>query len=84
MWRRSRTILRQADSIHDIAQALTDERAEGGNAPLLHWSNMLRANVLSHRRDIEADDAAAAQLAARLTRSRAARAALRWPWNSGF
>jgi cyclic beta-1,2-glucan synthetase len=59
-------ILRQAESVHDIAQALTDERAEGGNAPLLHWSNMLRANVLSHQHDIEADAAGAAQLAARL------------------
>jgi cyclic beta-1,2-glucan synthetase len=59
-------ILRQAESVHDIAQALTDERAEGGNAPLLHWSNMLRANVLSHLRDFQADAAASAQLGARL------------------
>jgi cyclic beta-1,2-glucan synthetase len=59
-------ILRQAESVHDIARALTDERPAGANAPLPHWSNMLRANVLSHRRDIEADAAAAAQLAVRL------------------
>jgi cyclic beta-1,2-glucan synthetase len=59
-------ILRHADSVHDIARALTDERPEGGNAPLLHWSNMLRANVLSHLRDIQADVAATAQLGERL------------------
>jgi cyclic beta-1,2-glucan synthetase len=59
-------ILRQAESVYDIAQALSDERPEGSNAPLLHWSDMLRANVQSHQRDIQADTAAAAQLAARL------------------
>ena len=35
-------VLQQADGIRDIAQALTDERPEGSNAPLLHWSGMLR------------------------------------------
>src|SRR5450631_2317267 len=60
-------ILEQADAIRDIAQALTDERPEGSNAPLLHWSGMLRTNVLSHLRDIEADPPAAARLVARLT-----------------
>jgi cyclic beta-1,2-glucan synthetase len=59
-------ILQQAESIRDIAQALTDERPEGGIAPLLHWSDMLRANVLSHLRDIQADAAGAARLGARL------------------
>ena len=44
-------ILAQAASIHDIAQALTDERGEGGNAPLLKWCEMLHANVCSHARD---------------------------------
>ncbi len=60
------SILEQAESIRDIAQALTDERPEGGIAPLLHWSDMLRANVQSHLRDIQADAAAAAALAARM------------------
>jgi cyclic beta-1,2-glucan synthetase len=59
-------ILRQAESVYDIAQALTDERREGRNAPLLHWSDMLRANVLSYQRDIQADASAEAALAARL------------------
>jgi cyclic beta-1,2-glucan synthetase len=59
-------ILEQTDGIRDIAQALTDERAEGGNAPLLHWSNMLRTNVLSHLRDLQADPLAVAGLIARL------------------
>jgi cyclic beta-1,2-glucan synthetase len=59
-------ILQQAESVYDIAQALTDERPEWSKAPLLHWSDMLRANVLSHHRDIQADAAASRQLAARL------------------
>ncbi|MHB8475132.1 MAG: GH36-type glycosyl hydrolase domain-containing protein [Steroidobacteraceae bacterium] len=59
-------ILQQAEGIRDIAQALTDERPEGSNAPLLHWSGMLRTNVLSHLRDSQADAAAAARLGARL------------------
>ncbi len=59
-------ILQQAEGIRDIAQALTDERPEGSNAPLLHWSDMLRTNVLSHLRDSQADAAAAARLGARV------------------
>jgi cyclic beta-1,2-glucan synthetase len=59
-------ILQQTDGIRDIAQALTDERPEGSNAPLLHWSNMLRTNVLSHLRDLKADATAVAGLVARL------------------
>jgi cyclic beta-1,2-glucan synthetase len=59
-------ILQQADNVRDIVQALTDERPEGSNAPLRHWSGMLWANVLSHQRDVQADAAAVAQLAARL------------------
>ncbi len=59
-------ILEQAESVRDIAQALTDERPEDANAPLLHWSDMLRTNVLSHLRDIQADAAEIAQLGARL------------------
>jgi cyclic beta-1,2-glucan synthetase len=58
-------ILRQAGSIRDIAQALSDERAEG-DAPLLQWAGMLQANVLSHLRDIHADAAASADLSVRL------------------
>jgi len=65
------TVLRQVDSVCDVAQALTDERPKGGNVPLLHWSDMLRANVLSRLRDIQATSApaapAAATLAERLT-----------------
>jgi cyclic beta-1,2-glucan synthetase len=59
------SVLQQAESIRDIVQALCDERPEGGNAPLLQWSDMLRANVLSLQRDIEMG-AASAPLAARL------------------
>ena len=59
-------ILAQAENVRDIVQAITDERPEGGDSPLLHWSDMLRTNVQSHLRDIEADGATAAQLAARL------------------
>ena len=59
-------ILEQAESVRDIAQALSDERPEAGGAPLLHWSDMLRTNVRSHLRDIAADGAAAAELATRL------------------
>ncbi len=59
-------ILGQAEKIRDIAQALTDERPEGGNAPMLYWADMLRTNVLSLLRDVQADDDAAARLAARL------------------
>ena len=59
-------ILEQAESVRDIAQALTDERPEGGNAPLLHWSGMLRTNVLSHMRDIQADADELARLGTRL------------------
>jgi cyclic beta-1,2-glucan synthetase len=60
------TILRQVDSVCDLAQALTDERPTGGNVPLLHWSDMLRANVLSRLRDLGAYPAAAAPLTERL------------------
>jgi cyclic beta-1,2-glucan synthetase len=60
------TILQQVDSVCDLAQALTDERPKGGNVPLLHWSDMLRANVLSRLRDLRANPAAEAPLAERL------------------
>jgi cyclic beta-1,2-glucan synthetase len=59
------TILGQADSIRDIAQALADERPKGSNPALLHWCDMLRANVLSRLRDMPTDGAAV-PLAARL------------------
>jgi len=58
-------ILQQADSVHDIAQALADERSDGGSTPLLHWSSMLRVNAQSLLRDLE-EDTDAAPLAARL------------------
>ncbi len=59
-------ILEQADNIHDIAQALTDERGEGSGAPLLKWADMLRANVSSHHRDICAAAEQPANLVLRL------------------
>ena len=59
-------VLRQVDSVCDVAQALTDERPKDGNVPLLHWSDMLRANVQSRLRDIHATSAAAAPAAATL------------------
>jgi cyclic beta-1,2-glucan synthetase len=58
-------ILRQAEGIRDIVQALNDEHPDGSNSPLLHWSDMLRANVLSLLRDMQID-AAPAQLDIRL------------------
>jgi cyclic beta-1,2-glucan synthetase len=60
------SVLLQTDTIHDIVQALCDERPQGGNAPLIQWSDMLRANVLSLQRDIHMG-AAAEPLAARLS-----------------
>ena len=59
-------ILEQADNIHDIAQALTDERGEGSGAPLLKWADMLRTNVSSHDRDTCAEAGQAANLVMRL------------------
>jgi cyclic beta-1,2-glucan synthetase len=59
-------VLQQAESIRDIAQALSDEHPDSTSAALLIWADMLRANVLSRLRDVQADDATAAQLAARL------------------
>lgn len=59
-------VLEQTDNIRDIAQALTDERGEGSGAPLLKWSDMLRANVSSHHRDIKADAPEVANLVLRL------------------
>jgi cyclic beta-1,2-glucan synthetase len=59
-------ILVQAENIHDIAQALTDERGEGGNAPLLKWSEMLRTNVRTHVRDGETDEGARDESHARI------------------
>jgi cyclic beta-1,2-glucan synthetase len=59
------SVLLETDAIHDIVQALCDERPEGGNAPLIQWSDMLRANVMSLQRDIQMG-AEAEPLAARL------------------
>jgi cyclic beta-1,2-glucan synthetase len=58
-------LLERADSVGDIAQALTDERGEGTDAPLLKWSEMLRGTVASHARDAAASAAALHELAAR-------------------
>jgi len=43
-----------AGNVGDIAQALTEERGDGENAPLLKWSEMLLAGVASHARDAAA------------------------------
>jgi len=59
-------IVQQAENIRDIVQALCDEHPGTASGPLLIWAGMLRANVLSRRRDIQADGTAAAQLAERL------------------
>jgi len=68
-------MLHSAEGIRDIAQALADERPDGGNAPLLLWSKMLCANVRSHLRDAESGAEQRAALARRIqdlaTRARA-------------
>ena len=46
----------KAQSIHDIAQVLTDERGKDSAAPLLRWSAILLRNVASHARDAGAGD----------------------------
>jgi cyclic beta-1,2-glucan synthetase len=45
-----------AGNVGDIVQALTDERGDGENAPLLKWSEMLLAGIASHARDAGAGD----------------------------
>jgi cyclic beta-1,2-glucan synthetase len=55
----------QAENIRDIAQALTDERGEGSDAPLLRWSEMLLANVATHARDVQAGHTVLRELDAR-------------------
>ena len=59
-------VLERVESIRDIAQALNDERSEGGNEPLLVWSGMLRANVLSHLRDLQSNAEQTLDLRARI------------------
>ncbi|HEY5264589.1 MAG TPA: glucoamylase family protein, partial [Steroidobacteraceae bacterium] len=59
-------MLEHAEGIHDIAQAISDEHGDGGDAPLLKWSEMLCANVASHMRDVTADAPQAADLASRI------------------
>ncbi len=59
-------ITAQADTLVDIAQALTEERGEGNNAPLFKWSQMLRANIVSHARDAALGDSPSADLDARI------------------
>ncbi|MDP9065566.1 MAG: glycosyl transferase [Pseudomonadota bacterium] len=46
-----------AVNIGDVVQALVDERLEGADAPLMRWSAMLLATVVSHERDAAADAA---------------------------
>jgi cyclic beta-1,2-glucan synthetase len=59
-------LLKQTENIRDIAQALCQERPEGGNAPLLTCSERLRENVLSQLRDVQCDSDQAVALQARL------------------
>ncbi|MDP9084283.1 MAG: glycosyl transferase [Pseudomonadota bacterium] len=59
-------LLKLTESIRDIAQALCDERPEGGNVPLLTWSELLRRNVQSQLRDIQANADQAALLRTQL------------------
>ncbi|MBC7984082.1 MAG: glycosyl transferase, partial [Candidatus Obscuribacterales bacterium] len=47
------SLLDSADMLVNLAASLTGERGEGTNAPLLKWTEMLRANLRSHLRDIE-------------------------------
>ena len=56
-------LLVQAEGIRDIAHAITEERGEGGNAPLLRWAEMLCANVVSQARDAASPDVAGRALA---------------------
>jgi cyclic beta-1,2-glucan synthetase len=56
----------QAESISDMVQALSDDRGDGDDTPLLYWSRMLLANVVSHARDAGADPQTAADLDVRL------------------
>jgi cyclic beta-1,2-glucan synthetase len=56
---------RDAAQVGDIANALTDERGEGNDAPLPAWAAMLTANVASHVRDAAADEAVRKSLEAR-------------------
>jgi cyclic beta-1,2-glucan synthetase len=68
-------ILDCAERIRDIAEALADERPDGGNAPLLIWSKMLCANVQSNLRDADSAADQMAELKARtLQLARRARA----------
>jgi cyclic beta-1,2-glucan synthetase len=46
-------VLAQADNIRDIAQALADEHADAGNAPLLRGRTCCAPMCLSHLRDVE-------------------------------
>jgi cyclic beta-1,2-glucan synthetase len=55
----------RAKSIGEAAQALTDERGGGVDAPLLRWSKLLADNIVSHARDAEADGIVLQELDAR-------------------
>jgi cyclic beta-1,2-glucan synthetase len=60
------SLLAKTDAIVDICQALSEDRGENSNAPLLDHARMLRANVRSHLRDVTAAPGAAAVLDQRL------------------
>jgi cyclic beta-1,2-glucan synthetase len=55
-----------ADNICDIALALNEERGDAGDAPLLKWSETLRATVSTHSRDTSAGPGQTADLAVRM------------------
>jgi cyclic beta-1,2-glucan synthetase len=48
-------LTQQVTHIGDMAQAITQERGEGADAPLLRWARLLREVVASHTRDATAE-----------------------------
>ncbi|WP_370655528.1 GH36-type glycosyl hydrolase domain-containing protein [Candidatus Binatus sp.] len=46
-------LLSQADSVSDIARALTQDRADSESTELLAWAESLRGCIWSHQREIE-------------------------------
>ncbi|HUM17088.1 MAG TPA: glucoamylase family protein [Candidatus Nitrosotalea sp.] len=50
---RIRRLVRDADTLVDVARALTAERGDDGHADLLVWSEAARATAASHARDLD-------------------------------
>ncbi|MFI5394795.1 MAG: GH36-type glycosyl hydrolase domain-containing protein [Candidatus Binatia bacterium] len=42
-----------ADTVTDIARALTEERGDGASADVLTWAEAVRASIQSHERDLQ-------------------------------